>query len=245
MCAKGLLLIPRAANFYHRIPFSRRLFSNFGVSTTAQPAGRTLAWRGFPADGRRTGGDPDDRALSAWPDDDAARARRADCAQPRRTGRAAAGAADGRRARGGPPHAAILKEGASPVLRSFRRTGDGGIPRDLARHRRESAGHKRVGSSRRAELTRVPLFQMCSGSIVGRRTRSPCSALGAERRHFTGHTRQRKAETSANSRRAVPWSMSIVPISRWAISSAPSLCSFVRSRSIASIWRGLEVRIAE
>jgi hypothetical protein len=59
------------------------------------------------------------------------------------------------------------------------------------------------------------------------------------------HTRQRKAETSANRRRAVPWSMSIVPVSRWAMSSAPSLCSFVRSRSIASIWRGLEVRIAE
>jgi hypothetical protein len=59
------------------------------------------------------------------------------------------------------------------------------------------------------------------------------------------HTRQRKAETSANKRRAVPWSMSIVPVSRWAMRSAPSLCSFVRSRSIASIWRGLEVLIAE
>ena len=59
------------------------------------------------------------------------------------------------------------------------------------------------------------------------------------------HTRQRKAETSANRRRAVAWSMSIVPVSRCAMSSAPSLCSFVRSRSIASIWRGLEARIAE
>jgi hypothetical protein len=32
---KGLLSIPRTANLYHRLPFSRRLFSNFELSTIA------------------------------------------------------------------------------------------------------------------------------------------------------------------------------------------------------------------
>jgi hypothetical protein len=80
-----------------------------------------------------------------------------------------------------------------------------------------------------------------------RSIKAPRQAEASPRRppDLGNHTRQRKAETSANRRRAVPWSMSIVPVSRWAMSSAPSLCSFVRSRSIASICRGLEVRIAE
>src|ERR1700727_351261 len=107
--------------------------------------------------------------------------------------------ADGRRARGHPLHAALSEGGASPVRGIFGRTGDGGIARDVARHRRESGPRQRL-RSKRLGLTRV--------HETGRDLRN--------------HTRQRKAETSANRRLAVSWLM-----------------------SIASIWRGLEVRIAE
>jgi hypothetical protein len=39
-CAQRSAIDPTAANFYHRLPFSRRLFSNFELSTIAQAAGR-------------------------------------------------------------------------------------------------------------------------------------------------------------------------------------------------------------
>ena len=58
------------------------------------------------------------------------------------------------------------------------------------------------------------------------------------------HVFQCSAEISVNSRRAVGLSISTLSASRVAIKSAPSLCSAVRSRSIASIWRGLAVRMA-
>lgn len=79
------------------------------------------------------------------------------CACPRGTGRPSSPrASDIRRASGRRPRAAILDGSASQLCRRLRRTGDGGIARDVTRHRREPAGRKRsIGATSQAEALSI------------------------------------------------------------------------------------------